>query len=1323
MATFLVTTLENAGPGSLRAAIDGANAADGMDVITFEATLAGGTIDLASALRITEGGLQIDGDLDDDGTPDITLDGGFQSRILEIDGDDAVILEGLVMSGGRVPLGDSPSGGAVLATGDGALTVRASVIEDSSAGDSGGAIRASGALEISDSLLVGNSAQRGGALSASDTVRVLNSELRNNVADNVGGAIDAPTAIVEDSVLVANRALLDEGGAVYGFNLISRRSEFAANEAGGAGGAFWIIGDVTLEDSLFVANAASDEAGAGAVREGAANVRNSTFIRNTAEEDGGALYLLDLADSNGGATIVHSTFNGNIAGVSGISAVGGAIALRGGLGNTVANSILIGNAASTSAETDDEIFVEFTDLTFLASNIVGNDVLDGGTVVASTSVGQVFGDLASDGTVLLDSNVGPVPIAALRVAIDNPALDGGDEGALAAAAGLTFDKRGDGFARVVDGDGDGVDEADLGAFEINDSPPEPLGLVVTTLADGLDPFDGETTLREAINWAARAAGADVITVDPGLAGGTIELTEGPLVIRDGDGLTIDLGVAGALFGLTVDGLGNDRLFEIDDGDTDREAVTITNAVLRGGQTSDTGAGGGAIRAEGVALTLDNVALVGNATTGFDADGGALFASESDVVVTESIVGSNRTEGQSSQGGAILVRDGTLSIESSVAENNATTGEFARGGGIFAFRTPASISDSVIQANTTAGENSGGGGIAARVDSPLSIVNTTITANTVAGVSVFEGGGVLATDRSPLTATNNIILGNVAFSFPVLTPGSRDGTVQPPTPGLRDDIALARDTTFVSGGGNLFGPGVTEAGPDDRVGVAAAAVFRFPQEVRFDANGDGIGDAPTGVIGSFAPQLAVDLANPALDGATGGGTGGALDALGNPRVAALPFGPGDLDIGGVEEQPVVGTAGPDTLTGTANPEFLLGGAGSDVIASGFGADVVFGGAATDRFVGTPGDLDGDVIADYESSETIEVEGVTFDRRAVIDTRSGGAARLAIDTDGDGASDLDITVEGVPGLGDAQLFVTPRDGVTALQFVEITVIEVSPWDGQPIGAVVAVDDLTLAPSRVDFGVVLDDPVVFATPATLNDEDPVTTRLFEVDDTGTTLALDEPNYLTDDVHAPEDLTLLALSEGVWKIADGRQLEVGTVATDLLSTEGWLDVDFSEPFETAPVVVAQIQTANGPDWIVPRLDDVTTTGFSLTLQEEEARNQGWHVEEVVGWLALEPGVFDWSGLDAEAFTTGRRIDHTADAVTFDAALATDPLVVAGLASFFGPDTANLRRADAADGTVGFLVDEEQSRDAETRHTPEEVAGIAFAEDGLLLGTDALVG
>ena len=105
-ASFHVTNTNDSGVGSLRQAIADANATAGADEITFDSILNDQTITLTSGqLTITES-LTINGDINGDGTADITLDAGSNSRVINIDDGDLgtqqdVALNGLSLIGGN----------------------------------------------------------------------------------------------------------------------------------------------------------------------------------------------------------------------------------------------------------------------------------------------------------------------------------------------------------------------------------------------------------------------------------------------------------------------------------------------------------------------------------------------------------------------------------------------------------------------------------------------------------------------------------------------------------------------------------------------------------------------------------------------------------------------------------------------------------------------------------------------------------------------------------------------------------------------------------------------------------------------------------------------------------------------------------------------------------------------------------------------------------------------------------------------------------------------------------------------------------------------
>ncbi|MGE1177070.1 Ig-like domain-containing protein [Pseudomonas sp. BW7P1] len=136
LATWTATNNLNTGVGSLRAAL--ASAQNG-DIVTFSS---GMTVQLTSELLINKN-ITVDGDLNNDGVADVTLDGQYRTRVVEITSGSTVTLDGLVITRGLVS-GNGGNGGY------------------SATGAMGGGIFNAGILTLNNVSVTGNAAAGGG---------------------------------------------------------------------------------------------------------------------------------------------------------------------------------------------------------------------------------------------------------------------------------------------------------------------------------------------------------------------------------------------------------------------------------------------------------------------------------------------------------------------------------------------------------------------------------------------------------------------------------------------------------------------------------------------------------------------------------------------------------------------------------------------------------------------------------------------------------------------------------------------------------------------------------------------------------------------------------------------------------------------------------------------------------------------------------------------------------------------------------------------------------------------------------------------------------
>lgn len=243
--------------------------------------------------------------------------------------------------------------------------------------------------------------------------------------------------------------------------------------------------------------------------------------------------------------------------------------------------------------------------------------------------------------------------------------------------------------------------------------------------------------------------------------------------------------------------------------------------------------------------------------------------------------------------------------------------------------------------------------------------------------------------------------------------------------------------------------------------------------------------------------------------------------------------------------------------------------------------------------------------------------------------------------------------------------------------------------------------------------DAPVVLAKPPSFAGTHPCHTRLRNVTDAGFECRIEEWEYL-DGGHYEETVGSLAVESGTHTLADGTTVAVGRVVTD----DSWVSVTFDRSFSVAPVVVTQAQTGRGGDSIVTRIRNVSTDGFEVRLQEEETG--GAHYHETIGYVAIEPGTGSIDGTPFEATVVPDTVHDDWAGLTFERQY-TDPVFVAGVGSFDGPNTCGLRYRNLTETGVEVKIEEEQSADDETGHVTEDVGYVVLGDSAQAGDTDSL--
>jgi subtilisin family serine protease len=142
---------------------------------------------------------------------------------------------------------------------------------------------------------------------------------------------------------------------------------------------------------------------------------------------------------------------------------------------------------------------------------------------------------------------------------------------------------------------------------------------------------------------------------------------------------------------------------------------------------------------------------------------------------------------------------------------------------------------------------------------------------------------------------------------------------------------------------------------------------------------------------------------------------------------------------------------------------------------------------------------------------------------------------------------------------------------------------------------------------------NPVVLMQIMTFNGTQPCHIRLRNVLGNSFQFQIEEWDYL-DQSHVNEQVGYLVIEGRRHQLPFGKVIEAGKI--DL--NHEWATVELGLAFSANPVTLSQCQTISGSQAVVTRERNVSISSFDVRLQEEEA-NDGVHLTEVVGYLAIE--------------------------------------------------------------------------------------------------------
>jgi subtilisin len=231
----------------------------------------------------------------------------------------------------------------------------------------------------------------------------------------------------------------------------------------------------------------------------------------------------------------------------------------------------------------------------------------------------------------------------------------------------------------------------------------------------------------------------------------------------------------------------------------------------------------------------------------------------------------------------------------------------------------------------------------------------------------------------------------------------------------------------------------------------------------------------------------------------------------------------------------------------------------------------------------------------------------------------------------------------------------------------------------------------------------PVVVMNPPSFQGGQPAHVRVRNVGSDGFEFRIEEWMY-QDGAHYEETMSYLVMESGTHTLSTGHVVEAGTITAD----HDWATAQFSTGFGTAPIVFGQSQTFNGGQPIITRQQNVSSDSAELRVQEAEGMD-GRHLDETVGYIAVEPGTAN--GLEVDA--TPLEVTDDWYSVSFASDFSDAPLFVARMQTSHGGQTGNERYRNLDPNGVDLCIQEEQSHDDEMVHWTESVGYFVIGNSG----------
>ncbi|WP_407414682.1 C1 family peptidase [Methanobrevibacter sp.] len=255
------------------------------------------------------------------------------------------------------------------------------IFSNNTAAKVGGNIYATGPTHIGRSVFINSTGSTGTAIYCNETLTVTDSGFANLISDENGGAIyTSNITIIKNCIFNNNTA--QWGGSIYSLSNITIINSTFTNSKSKYSAAVFAQGNISISDSYFVNLYANTTAGAIGIRQpNIIEINNCTFANDIAEKNGGGVYI-DMGNNykDFNTHITNSSFF-NCSGDFG----GALVQLEGNL--TIENSVFSNNTAEYDGGAVYVSYTNLNldNNTFDSNNIINNKTYNGGAIYCDMS--------------------------------------------------------------------------------------------------------------------------------------------------------------------------------------------------------------------------------------------------------------------------------------------------------------------------------------------------------------------------------------------------------------------------------------------------------------------------------------------------------------------------------------------------------------------------------------------------------------------------------------------------------------------------------------------------------------------------------------------------------------------------------------------------------------------------------------------------------------------------------------------------------------------------------------------------------------------------